>query len=179
MIIKQNTLDNDLYLLEAVSSGVRLIRWRDIAEIVGEEDGKWFSRVCYRKVNFERTDYINNKFIEFANQTIGAKYEISYSKLTRDKSTEKFKVKTKEDIMTIMRQALESKVTTVDKRNHGYLLINKDRTFFCSELVAKAFKELGIRRNNGKSSSKFYPKHFASDFSKDDKYLELTQGTTI
>ena len=81
--------------------------------------------------------------------------------------------------MTLIRQDLEAKITKINKRDHGYMLINKDRTFFCSELVAKAFKELGIRKTTGKSSTKFYPKHFASDFKKDDSYLELSEGVTI
>ena len=168
-----------MLVLEAVSSGVRLVNWLDIAKITGPGDDKWFDSVCFRKVNFERTDYINNKFIEFANQTVGSKYEISLSKLTRDKSTEKFKVQTKDDVMTVLRQALENKVSKIDKRDPGYMLIGSNRTFFCSELVAKAWKELGIRKNDAKSSSNFYPKHFASDYSKNDKYLDLAEGVTV
>jgi len=55
-------------------------------------------------------------------------------------------------------------------------LISKDRTFFCSELVAKAFKVLGIFEDTKISSAKFYPSHFSSKY---DKLLNLTKGTTI
>ena len=74
---------------------------------------------------------------------------------------------------------MENKITKIDKRHHGYMLIGSNRTFFCSELVAKAWKELGIRKNNAKSSSNFYPKHFASDYSTNDKYMDLADGVTI
>ena len=55
-------------------------------------------------------------------------------------------------------------------------LVSSERTFFCSELVAKAFKVLGIIENDNLSSSKFFPVHFTK---KNDKMLKLTKGTTI
>ena len=39
--------------------------------------------------------------------------------------------------------------------------IAPDRTFFCSELIAKAYKCLGIINNDDVSSASFYPKHFS------------------
>lgn len=48
--------------------------------------------------------------------------------------------------------------------------IAPDRTFFCSELIAKAYKCLGFIEDNGKSSAKFYPKHFSN---KGDEMLEF------
>lgn len=39
--------------------------------------------------------------------------------------------------------------------------IDPNRTFFCSELIAKAYKCLGFIKNDGKSSATFYPKHFS------------------
>ena len=55
-------------------------------------------------------------------------------------------------------------------------LINKDRTFFCSELVAKACKVLGILEDDGTSSSQFFPKAFSS---KGDSQLKLTPNTVL
>ena len=55
-------------------------------------------------------------------------------------------------------------------------IINEDRTFFCSELVAKAFKTLHIMIEDGRSSCQFYPSHFTS---KGDSVLNLSDGTTI
>jgi len=59
------------------------------------------------------------------------------------------------------------------------VFVHDDRTFFCSELVAKAFKETGIMQNDDRSSSSFYPKDFASDISENDKHLNLMPGVTI
>jgi uncharacterized protein YycO len=36
-----------------------------------------------------------------------------------------------------------------------------DRTFFCSELIAKAFKVLGIIENDTISCANYYPVHFS------------------
>ena len=40
--------------------------------------------------------------------------------------------------------------------------IEEDRTFFCSELVAKSFKILGIMADDDVASSMFYPHHFSA-----------------
>ena len=40
-------------------------------------------------------------------------------------------------------------------------MIDNDRTFFCSELIAKAYKILGIF-NSDISWSQIYPKHFSA-----------------
>jgi len=53
-------------------------------------------------------------------------------------------------------------------------LIDKDRTFFCSELVAKAFKVLGIIEDNDIACSQVMPHHFSAI---GDKVLKLTPGT--
>jgi hypothetical protein len=39
--------------------------------------------------------------------------------------------------------------------------IDENRTFFCSELVAKAYKVLGWMNCDDKPSSSFYPCHFS------------------
>ena len=56
------------------------------------------------------------------------------------------------------------------------MLFEKDRTFFCSELVAKAFKILGIIEDNKKSSAKYFPGNFTT---KSESTLNVTKGTSI
>lgn len=55
-------------------------------------------------------------------------------------------------------------------------MIDESRTFFCSELVAKAFKVLGILEADETASSQFYPHHFSA---RGDSFLRLTEGTTL
>ena len=56
------------------------------------------------------------------------------------------------------------------------ILVSSDRTFFCSELVAKAFKVLGVTQNDKKSCAKYFPGHFSI---KNDSVLNLNYGTEI
>ena len=51
----------------------------------------------------------------------------------------------------------------------------EDRTFFCSELVAKAYKVMGIMENDVASST-FLPKDFTK---KHDNCLGLTEGVSL
>ena len=39
--------------------------------------------------------------------------------------------------------------------------IDPNRAFFCSELIAKAYKSLGIVENRGLACGKYYPYHFS------------------
>ena len=55
-------------------------------------------------------------------------------------------------------------------------MIDESRTFFCSELVAKAYKELGILENDNTSCAKFFPHDFSA---KGDSFLKFTEGTVI
>lgn len=55
-------------------------------------------------------------------------------------------------------------------------MISEDRTFFCSELIAKAFKCLGIIEDNDINCARFYPHNFSS---RGDSMLNLTPGTTV
>ena len=81
MLIKSEKVHDDLFLLEAVSTGVRLLRWGMVKEIIGLEDDKAISHVCYRKVNIERNYEFKMKIYEFARQTIGKPYGASAFKL--------------------------------------------------------------------------------------------------
>ena len=48
------------------------------------------------------------------------------------------------------------------KPNEIDKMIEDDRTFFCSELVAKLWKECGIMKYSEDASSNYLPGHFGS-----------------
>jgi len=83
----------------------------------------------------ERSDTMIDKLEIFLKEAVGNKYGISTSKL------------------------LFQRNTVVPKKNK---YIDDDRTFFCSELVAKAYKVLGIMEDDGRPSNYFYPASFSS-----------------
>lgn len=49
-------------------------------------------------------------------------------------------------------------LTQITQFGQPQKFIEDDRTFFCSELVAKAYKAFGIIRDDGTSCTKFFPK---------------------
>ena len=88
--------------------------------------------------------------MEFVKEAMGHKYSLSSEKLLRQSTTKR-----------------------TSKTNK---FIDEDRTFFCSELVAKSFKILGIMENDDISCSQFFPHHFSA---LGDPALNLTEGTWI
>lgn len=55
-------------------------------------------------------------------------------------------------------------------------MIDKNRTFFCSEVVAKAFKVLGILKKDETSCARFWPNDFSA---RGGAFLKLTEGTVV
>jgi hypothetical protein len=47
------------------------------------------------------------------------------------------------------------------KYDKNDMSIDPNRSFFCSELIAKAYKSLGIIEDGGKACSSYFPKHFS------------------
>ncbi len=54
--------------------------------------------------------------------------------------------------------------------------MEEDRTFFCSELIAKAYKVLGVIEDDDKSCAKFYPGCFSS---KNNNTLRFKPGMNL
>ena len=173
-VVRSDYAFDVIYLLEAVGTGVRLIKWDQIRKYIGRDDSKFFSSVSYRKVNMDRSRDFHDKFIEFANQTIGHKYSLDVPKLGRQKSIG-LKWKPEEEAAVALIEEAEK-----IGGNHQYeKLVRDDRTFFCSELVAKALKTLEIIENDDRSCTQFYPKHFSSNCCQNDFCLKLMPGVKI
>ena len=87
-------------------------------------------------------------------EAIGKRYGIDTEKLMR-KKTRKFS-------------------SELDSPNRH--MVDEDRTFFCSELIAKAYKVTSILKDEGQASSLFYPHHFSA---RGDSYLKLSANVII
>lgn len=64
------------------------------------------------------------------------------------------------------------------------MYVDEDRTFFCSELVAKAYKILSVIEDDETSCSCFYPADFSSKksdlkFKRKDIFLERELSIVI
>jgi hypothetical protein len=121
MIVKYNDT-NLVYYMEAVGNGVKTAqRWSHLRKYVG--DGKSVEYMAYRKVNYELSEKAAEDLDQFLIEIHGKAYGLGITKL-------------------IGRQQ-----STFHHKQEG-TIVSKERTFFCSELIAKAFKVLGIIEND-------------------------------
>lgn len=137
--------DPEIYFLESTSSGVHITTWNQLKTY----KDKLYQRVVWRRLNWERNPQFWEILGTFVNAVDDMRYNISLKKLLRRKST----------------LLNESEILDTDR------VVKKGRTFFWSELVAKAYKTLGILVSS-KSWTTIYPKHFSTK-----KNLGLTNAS--
>ena len=138
MILRYGDNVRDLYILEAVGDrGVRMTTWANIrSELYA---GGFFDKIVTRKLIYEMTPQRLNDLDLFRRNCVGNRYGLTLKKLMKSHRS-------------------EQKLGT--RQSH----IEKTRTFFCSELIAKAFKVLGVLKNpDEKSSSCYYPGSFGTE----------------
>lgn len=122
MVLKFESSPDEVFLVEATGNlGVSLNRWDYLRPHVGAK--KFYEKLVFRHIDFDRGDKMVNNLEKFLSEAVGLKYGLGGNKLMRKKTTAK----------------------NFSDENE---LIESDRTFFCSELVAKAFKILGIIEDN-------------------------------
>ena len=134
----------DLYLFEAVGErGVRLASWINTRSEL--YPGGFFEKIVTRKLLLEMTGEKLHELDSFRRNSTGLRYGIHPSKL-------------------LMTQRSEPRASSPKKQHE----VDQDRVFFCSELVAKAFKVLELIRDPyEKSSGCYVPGSFVKDSSID------------
>ena len=160
---------SDVLFLEAVNTGVRLNSWKGVRQCmvnVNNPQDQWiYEKASYRHIKVARNQEFFKKMYAFIMDTLDKQYSCSYQKLLMRKS-----VPLKESLNA---GAMNSDYDIFSSINDGAFFknieekepdktkfVNKDRTFFCSELVAKAYKTLGIIEDDDTSCTQFYPAHF-------------------
>ncbi|CAK76973.1 unnamed protein product (macronuclear) [Paramecium tetraurelia] len=137
--------NGQLCVFEAVSNGVGTFLWSDLTEqkFVNE-----YEKICIRRLNYAKrqTPEVQNKLREFIKNNLGKEYGLNPGKLLQK-------------VSLIVPQAPQPE--------------DKQRTYFCSELVAKAYKEMGLLELE-KSSTQYFPSDFTAE-----KKLQLLQGATL
>jgi uncharacterized protein YycO len=95
---------------------------------------KWFdlySRVVYRRLSCERTREFNQIVDDFIKQALGKPFKLNPMKLFRNKNDQ-----------------------------DSAQIIKETKSYFCSELVATAYKRLGLLEPE-KAASKYWPGEFS------------------
>ena len=75
MVLKFETDEDEIYIIDATSSGVKLTKWRFLRDHVGP--GKFYDKIILRHLNFDRSDKVVNNLEKFLSEAIGRKYGIS------------------------------------------------------------------------------------------------------
>jgi len=126
----------DLYILEAVGDrGVRITSWINLRSELYVNG--FFEKIATRKLMYEMTTQKLTDLDLFRRNCVGHRYGLSARKILFNQASE-----------TDLHQ----------KGKHAE--ISEDRQFFCSELVAKAFKVLNVLKNPEKGSNNYYPSSF-------------------
>ena len=150
MVLKFESDQDEVFLVEATGNmGVSLNRWDFLREHVGKD--KFYDKLVFRHVEYDRGAKMVDNLEKFLSEAVGLKYGLGGGKLMRQKTAKLKETETNQ-------------------------LISEERTFFCSELVAKAFKSLGVIADDDTSCAKYFPHHFSS---RGDSALKLTPGTVI
>ena len=112
---------------------------------------KFYDKIAHRKVNFEKRndDVTMEKLEKFISTVKGNSYNCGLDKL-------------------LFRSDTLAKTVGADD--------NDQRDFFCSELVAKTFKVLGIIEDDDISCTSYVPGHFDHY---NDKIFKLTKDTSL
>lgn len=127
--------ENEIYFVDATAqNGVALNKWTDITKYYGP--GLFYQSVVYRHVNFHRSESVLGDLEMFFRSSIGLDYGLEASKIIRK--------------------------NTISNRGQQVELVHQARTFFCSELVAKAFKVAGVLQDDDTACSRFMPSSFSA-----------------
>lgn len=82
MVLKFETEPEEIFLVEAVGNlGVSLNRWSFLRENVGT--GKFYDKLVFRHVNFDRGDKMVDNLEKFLSEAVGKKYGIGGNKLLK------------------------------------------------------------------------------------------------
>jgi len=136
--------DEEIYFLESTAEGVHVTTWSELKQYKNQ----LYSKIVWRKLHCERNEDFWEILGTFVNAVEDMEYKITLGKLfTRNSEMPR-----------------KSELLNEDR------IVDKNRTFFCSELIAKAFKTLGIFISS-RSWTTIYPKHFSSK-----KKLDLTNA---
>jgi len=145
MILKFENDNNEIYLIEATSNrGVSLTKWSQISSFFSD----FYDHVVLRHLESIRTDKMLDDLEGFLKEAVGLSYAIQAGALLWG----------------------GGRLSIQPKQGH---YIDKDRTFFCSELVAKAYKVMGLMGDD-RSSSCYAPGAFSCKGT-----LKLANGASL
>jgi len=108
--------------------------------------GKFYEKCAYRRLKVARTQQFISTFDEFLEEVWEMSYGVDLSKLAA---------------------RMTMRGSFAIKKGNKKKYVDENRTFFCSELVAKAYKVLNVFQTQ-RSAATFFPNNFAIHQTKGD-----------
>lgn len=153
LILKFDVEEDEVFFLDATSIGVTVNRWSKFKST----SMNFLYHIFYRQLISGRDDRMIDALDTFMKTTIGNKYNLSLKEILFKKTTQ--------------RQGIDMDLSTDYSSIEAEDLDN--RQFFCSELVAKAYKVCGLI-NTERASCQFLPADFSSC-----KLSKLENGSSL
>jgi len=144
-VYKDPTEESDIVYYESVMGGVGHSWWSDLRDNIGE--GKFYEKVSFRKLKCKRDENFMKEIKSFITETYGMEYSLKNLMPGRSKTSKEPR-----------HSSIALKTGASGKKKY----VEDDRTFFCSEYVAKAYKVLGVF-NTEENSSFFLPSTLEKD----------------
>jgi hypothetical protein len=140
MILKFESCKGEVYLVEATgNTGVAINKWSSLRKHIGIN--KFYRKCVYRRLEHKRDQDVMERLEAFLQQAVGQEYGLKVRDITIRRTTKNR--------------------TSFKNGDEEEKLIDENRTFFCSELVAKAYKILEVIENDEIPCSKYFPYHFS------------------
>jgi len=150
---------DDIYLYDSVyNGGVQLTNWKDFKTLEYYKD---YVRIAYRKLEVKDAQLraqIQENLFKFVTEHTGKKYQLSLMKLLRRNSNHN--INSQSNIKNIAAK----KEAPADAAKEG---------FFCSELIAAAYKSVGLL-NPFVASTRYLPVSFS-----EKKGLKLLRDSSL
>lgn len=121
IVLKYDEEPGELFILDSTTQGVTVSRWSDFRLITQD----YYHHLFYRKLHTDRNEDFFLKLDTFIKHVVGCKYHFSVT------------------------DVLFKRTMFTDKRGPGENTgAAAEREYFCSELIAIAYKECGLIRTD-------------------------------
>lgn len=162
MVLKFGSEPDEVFFVEATSNmGVALKRYSGMKHTIGD----FYKKIVIRHLDWERPDSSLDVLEQFIDEVNGLKYKFSLNQLKRRQTVN----------LDMVPGAVANANEDPNSNEAKAKMIEDGRAFFCSELVAKAYKCCGIMKRTNEACSNFLPGDMASAKNK----LDLVNGASL
>ena len=153
MVLKFGSDPDEIFFIEATSNqGVALKRFSGMKYTIGS----FYKKIVLRHLDWERPDSSLDVLEQFINEVQGNQYSFSLRQLKKRNTINLSKDPGLFSASEVSTRDGSQSITSAEGRSQARL-VEEGRAFFCSELVAKAYKVCGIMQYTEEACANFLP----------------------